>query len=202
MTQENEEKTFALELEGKSSVVHLTTCQEFLEKTRNGKIAEGWIFPFENYKEAFQHGKNLENRSYPKVCGKCRPWGNGDEISEISWDLIVSDGNITQVYNKCLSWALHKKTRIVSNEKNEFITSEWIGGKDDPSVFLKINLDKIKEGVLVKGELRASQLKSKIPAQSGGLELPDEWKNCIEDFKEYVEEHDFELGCARAATIF
>ena len=201
MSQENDEKTFALELEGKTSVVHLTTCQVFIEKTRNGKGNDGWIFPFETYKEAFQHGKDLEDRSYPKVCGKFRPWGNGDGLSEVSWDLLISDENITQVYNKCLSWALHKKTRITSNEKNEFITSEWIKGRDDPNVFLKINLSKEPAGVLVRGELRASQVKTKLPADSGGLELPDGWKDCEEDFKKYIVEHDFELGTYEVSVI-
>jgi len=41
---ETEDKSpgFALELEGKSSVIHTLECAEYIEKTRDGTAKAGW----------------------------------------------------------------------------------------------------------------------------------------------------------------
>jgi len=68
----DEKQEFALQLEGKTSVVHRADCIEIKHLVESGN--PDIIYPFKTYQEAFEHGEHLENRSYPKTCGKCTPW--------------------------------------------------------------------------------------------------------------------------------
>jgi RsiW-degrading membrane proteinase PrsW (M82 family) len=179
---------FALELQGKHTIVHLMTCEEFIRKTDNGKRKEGWFFPFDTYREAREFSSNLESASYPKVCGKCKPWKPIDTMVSVNETLVVSDLNITQVYNKCLSWSLHKKTKILSTEKSVFIGSKWERSRYSPYVYININLEEKDDNVIVALNINTST------DQSARGVLPKEWEEAATDLKEYIEKYTFDIG--------
>jgi RsiW-degrading membrane proteinase PrsW (M82 family) len=145
---------FALELEGKSSVIHTLECVEYLEKTRDGTVKEGWHYPFKTYEEAFSFGSSLEGRSYPKVCGKCTPWKYADKGNEAETRFTVIGTSIESCYRCIKSWLVgtgakveeeHEPRRIRAKTK-----SQTYYGIEYSRELVEIELDQVRGDTLVK----------------------------------------------------
>ena len=113
----SEKEEFALELEERTSVVHRVTCLDI--KNLIESDSPNVIYPFKTYQEAFEYGEKLENRSYPKTCGKCTPW----KSKTPQWHthkFILENEDISGVYNGCKSWLITVGARILDEKENEY----------------------------------------------------------------------------------
>lgn len=135
MTSNEEEAPpiqFALELEGKSSVIHTIECVEFIEKTGNGADRHDWYYPFQTYQEAFTYGANLPDRSYPKNCGKCKPEQHGEKKIEITTSFIVRFAGIERIYNITKAWLTGQGAQFIESTKPTIIKAKI--GSDSTSM--------------------------------------------------------------------
>lgn len=195
----DESPGFAIELEGKSSVIHTLSCVEYLEKTRNGTVKEGWHYPFETYEEAFSFGSSLEGRSYPKVCGKCTPWRYADRRSEAETRFTVLDTSIESCYRCIKSWLLGIGAKLEEEQEPTRISaktkSQTYYGMEYSRELVEIELDQVRGDTVVKLRLWfESSTESPYPtsANVANTRIEQVKKELIEFIKESTKEFNRE----------
>ena len=118
------EEKFALKLEGKSSIIHLTSCIEFKEKTDHGKPNINWIYPFDTFEDAYNHGSNLKGRSYPKTCAKCaRPRTMSGSTVVIKESRILNK-DVKDVKIQCFNWLKIHQCNIKERQTGKFVAEQ------------------------------------------------------------------------------
>ncbi|MBN2333949.1 PrsW family intramembrane metalloprotease [Candidatus Bathyarchaeota archaeon] len=201
-TEEQTEKKpsgFALELEGKSSVLHTLDCPEYVEKTLNGTVKEGWHYPFETYEDAFTFGSNLEGRSYPKVCGKCRPWQYAERKTEANSSFTVRDTTIDSCFTCIKSWLIGIGASIQEEHEPRKIKaktrSQSTYGMEYSRELAEFELDQVRGDTLVKLRLWMESSTSTPYAASLGVmntRVGQVKKELTEFIKESTKEFDRE----------
>ena len=201
---DGQETLYALELEGRSSVVHKMTCQEFIEKTGNGRHREGWVFPFNSYEEVFEYGSSLEGRSYPKTCSECRPWDRREYKPKIiTTRFSVQNQSVAQVNRLIASWMIAKaaKEKEVRLDYFKAVTkTETYQGAEYSWENVEINLDQENGDTSVEVRFWTEYY---IPNTYVPFSLQDvekRAKQVVYELKWYIDESTKDLTPSRTVT--
>ena len=165
-----EEEFYALELEGKNVIVHKMTCERFIAETGDGSNTEGWIFPFESYREAYEHGSSLEGYSLPKVCGICKPWIKHQFVT-VSSTLSISNSNLETVMKLIEYWFI-ALSYTPDEKRPDLIKGVVYEGHEYGTVYAEIRLKQVDTDVLLEIKYWGNyyEFKKKIKETTEGLE--------------------------------
>jgi RsiW-degrading membrane proteinase PrsW (M82 family) len=173
--------TFALELEGATSVVHLIKCKRF---------ASDWSYPFDTYEDAFEFGRSHEGRSYPRNCRLCDPERFRVLRSQVEERIILEGVNLIQAYNVCLSWLLHINSDVASAVAPHELTAVHDMGEYDPGKKISIKLGEANGNVALDVEVTIKDIQS-VMQISGVSGL----STTVEDLRAYLRS-GFEMGAS------
>lgn len=167
--------TFALELEGATSVVHLITCKKF---------SSDWSYPFNTYEDAFEFGRSHEGRLYPKNCRLCDPERFRILRSQVEERIILEGVNSIQAYNMCLSWLLHINSDVTSAVAPQKLTAVHDTGEYDPGKKISIQLEEANGNVALDMEVTIKDRQSAM--QTSDASGVSDLSTTVEDLRAYL----------------